>query len=343
MKKIIYLVAGGTGGHINAALSLGEYLQSNYKVKYISGTRYLDYKLFEKSDVLHLDSKPLRTKNPFTLVKNLCKNFAIFLKLMSIYIKEKPRFIVGAGGYICGPTLLAGWFLRVPVFIIEQNAIAGVTNKILSKFSKKIFTNFKETKGLPKYKTIVSGNPIRSQIKYTPIKENSESVSVLVFGGSLGAKQINEVIKELVSKTYEKNIKILHQVGKDLIDDEVIAKIEYIQVEYIEDMQKAYEECDLIIARAGASTISELRVVQKPVLLIPFPFATDNHQYFNAVNLKEESKFYVNVIDYNLPKEKIVEIVYKEIQNFQAKSLEVKTAPIGANSIIKKEIEKCLE
>jgi len=343
MKETIYLVAGGTGGHINAALSLGEFFKNEYEVKYISGTRYLDLKLFKNTNVLHLDSKPLRTKNPFTLIVNILKNLVIFVRLIFKYIAKRPKFLIGAGGYICGPTLLAAWMLGIPVFIIEQNAIAGVTNKILAKFSKKIFTNFIETKGLPSYKTIVSGNPIRSQIKFTLIKEKKNEINILVFGGSLGAKQINEVIKKVLQKNFSKKVSIYHQVGKDLVDLSVKSNINYTQVEYIEDMQKAYENCDLIIARAGASTISELREVKKTSILIPFPFATDNHQYFNAINLKKENKFPVKVFDFKLDTDTLADMVYKEIEEFKVTLIEDENAPIGANEIIGKEISKCLE
>lgn len=350
MKSLVYLVAGGTGGHINAALSVGEILDSSYEVKYVSGTRYLDYKLFADKNAYHLDSKPVRTKNPITLLKNLTLNLLVFFTFFTKLIGNRPKFLVGAGGYICGPTLLAAYLLGIPVYIIEQNAIMGVTNKILSKIAKRIFVNFKDTKGLENNrKVIVSGNPVRSKIQYTKQELNEEKINILVFGGSLGATQVNEAILELMKLNPSKPISIHHQVGKGNIvnDVENDKNYSYEQVEYIEDMDKAYEWSNIIISRAGASSVSELKIVGKPCLLIPYPAATDNHQFFNAVNLKKEVSFYVEVLDQNLKGIDLAKVIkaHLEVLLENPEMLKSKTVDIekSAANIIKDEIEKCLE
>lgn len=346
MKEKVYLAAGGTGGHINAALSMGEYFQNKYDITYFSGTRYLDYKLFKGTNVVHLDSKPLRTKNPFRLIVNIAKNSIIFIRLLARFVVSKPKFIIGAGGYVCGPTLLAAWMIGVPIFIVEQNAVMGVTNKILSKFAKKIFVNFKNTKGLEgSSKVIESGNPISNKIKFTEQKVEENTLKVLIFGGSLGALQINEAIKILVKNNLDFKLKIKHQVGKDKISkvENISANIEYEQVEYIDDMENAYEWSNVIVARAGASTISELRVVQKPTLLIPYPAATDNHQYHNAKLLKSESKFAVEIINHKLPKEELASSILDSLQAiFHENKIKIKIEKNESeipNKIILKEIE----
>lgn len=303
MKKI-YIAAGGTGGHINAALSLGEEYFGKYDVIYITGKRYLDYQLFENKNSIHLNSRPLRSKNPFIIIKNLIINFWVFLGLFSLFLKNNPDFIIGAGGYVCGPSLLCAKLLGKRVFIIEQNAVVGLTNKILSKFSNIIFTNFKTTKGLEKIspnKIMNLGNPIRKNIVFS---ENiiGDEIKILVFGGSLGAEQINHAIHKILDQKFSKKVIITHQVGKNNLDPSVLGSenIEYKQIEYIEDMNKEYKESNIIIARAGASTISELRVIKKPSILIPYPAATDNHQYHNAINLKEENNFFVDILDHTI-------------------------------------------
>jgi UDP-N-acetylglucosamine--N-acetylmuramyl-(pentapeptide) pyrophosphoryl-undecaprenol N-acetylglucosamine transferase len=263
-----------------------------------------------------------------------------------MFIIDRPKFVIGAGGYVCGPTLMSAWILGVPVFIIEQNAVMGLTNKLLSKIAKRIFVNFKETKGLENTKKVIkSGNPINNKIEFSPQEVEEGVLKILIFGGSLGAEQINEGIISLISKNPNFKLKIKHQVGKDKILENIIKSenVEYEQVEYIENMEFAYKWCNVIIARAGASTISELRVVKKPCLLIPYPLATDNHQYYNATLLKEESEFYVDVIDQTLYKEALADKILKQIKFINENNLinkKINDLPRdNPNEIILKEIE----
>lgn len=349
MKGLVYLVAGGTGGHINAALSVGEILDLNYNIKYISGTRYLDYRLFKEKETIHLDSRPIRTKNPYTLIKNILINSVVFIKFLFILIGNRPKFLIGAGGYICGPTLLAAYLLGIPVYIIEQNAVMGVTNKLLSVIAKRIFVNFKNTKGLEKHKNIiVSGNPVRNRIQFSKQKIDSEHINILVFGGSLGATQINEAIIELLKIEPSKKIVIKHQVGRyNLLKNvEMNNKYTYEQVEYIDDMESAYRWSNIIISRSGASSVSELKIIAKPCLLIPYPAATDNHQFYNAINLKKEVSFPVEVIDQKLKGLELAKMMLAHLEVFLQDIDKLKNRPeaneVSAAQIIKEEIEKCL-
>jgi UDP-N-acetylglucosamine--N-acetylmuramyl-(pentapeptide) pyrophosphoryl-undecaprenol N-acetylglucosamine transferase len=295
------LVAGGTGGHINAALAVGEKLQEEgHEVIYFTGKRQLDYKLFQNVHVKHLDSRPLRTHNPITLVKNIILNIVSFISIFIFLLRKRPRFLLGAGGYVCGPTLLAGFIQFIPVYIIEQNAVMGLTNKILGWISSRIFVHFSKTKGLSavlQKKVLVVGNPTRKSIYPVPTKKLDETLKVLVFGGSLGAKQINDVIFDLLKIQFDFKLEIHHQVGIDQSISNVDSKISYHPMSYIENIQKEYEWCDVIISRAGASTISELALIRKPVLIFPYPKATDNHQLFNAKIFQEEADFSVEVLD----------------------------------------------
>lgn len=294
------LVAGGTGGHINAAIAVGEALENEgWEVNYVTGKRPLDYKLFSNLNVRHLDSRPLRTNNPIKLFQNIIMNLYSFISVFLSFISSRPEVIIGAGGYVCGPTLLAGRILGVPVFIIEQNAVMGLTNKILGWFSSKIFVHFSKTKGLSDKlaaKVVVVGNPTRKSIKPTPRKEFDGILKVLVFGGSLGAHQINEIISSLLKLDIKFKIEIRHQLG-NVSNIPTSHTIPYTAYKYIDDMQAEYEWCDVIISRAGASTISELSIIQKPVLIFPFPAATDNHQFYNAEIFRLESDFTVEVLD----------------------------------------------
>lgn len=303
--KYAVLVAGGTGGHINAAIAVGEALkEENFEIQYLTGKRSLDYKLFKGQSVRHLDSKPLRTKNPLELLKNFLKNFLSFITIFVFFMKKRPQFIVGAGGYVCGPTLLAGFLQFIPVFIIEQNAVMGLTNKILGWISTRIFVHFTETRGLSPAltkKVSVVGNPTRKAIQPTPMREPSGNLKVLVFGGSLGATQINNVIFDIVTDAPFSDLSIHHQIGGDQKVPEIQTNIDYVPMNYIDQIQNEYEWCDVIIARSGASTVSELAIIKKPVLIFPYPQATDNHQFFNAQIFKKEADFTVEVLDPKLP------------------------------------------
>jgi UDP-N-acetylglucosamine--N-acetylmuramyl-(pentapeptide) pyrophosphoryl-undecaprenol N-acetylglucosamine transferase len=334
--KYAVLVAGGTGGHINAALAVGEALkEQSFDILYLTGKRPLDYKLFDGQNVLNLDSRPLRTNNPIQLFKNILLNFISFIKIFFLYLKKRPQFIVGAGGYVCGPTLLAGYLQFIPVFIIEQNAVMGLTNKILGWISTRIFVHFTKTKGLSASlakKVRVVGNPTRKAIQPIANKKLDGDLKVLVFGGSLGATQINKVIFDILKMTSVKNLEIHHQIGGDQKAPEIVTNVKYTPMNYINHIQKEYEWCDVIIARSGASTVSELAIIKKPVLIFPFPQATDNHQYFNAQIFKEESDFTVEVLDPKLPHDDAVKRTEEFLVKASRGELEYSSKPAPGNN-----------
>lgn len=334
MKHAV-LVAGGTGGHINAAIAIGEALSANgWDIQYLTGKRPLDYKLFKGQRVKHLDSRPLRTNNPFKLLMNVVLNIVSFFVIMVEFLKARPRFIVGAGGYVCGPTLLAGFLLFIPVFIIEQNAVMGLTNRILGWISTKIFVHFTKTRGLSAHlsrKVKVVGNPTRKAIQPVSPKHFDGELKVLVFGGSLGATQINKVIFDLLKNPSVAKLSIHHQLGGDQKAPEIPTSVNYVPMNYIEDMQAEYEWCDVIISRSGASTVSELAIIKKPVLIFPYPAATDNHQVFNAEIFKEEADFTVEILDPKLPHEECVKRAQEFLVKASRQELKYSSKPSAGN------------
>jgi UDP-N-acetylglucosamine--N-acetylmuramyl-(pentapeptide) pyrophosphoryl-undecaprenol N-acetylglucosamine transferase len=310
MKRYAVLVAGGTGGHINAAIALGERLQKKeFEIFYLSGQRPLDYKLFANRPVMHLGSWPLRTSNPLKLVNAVVRNIFVFVSILVDFIKRRPNFVVGAGGYVCGPTLLAAKLIGIPVYIFEQNAVLGLTNKLLARICNIIFTHFKITKGIPESlqgKVRVVGNPTRAVIQFKKAAAFESPLKILVFGGSLGATQINEVIADIVQNDFAMPISIIHQTGRDEDMKVNIGKNgQYTQKKYLDNIEEQYNWCDVLVARAGASTISELRIVRKPAFIIPFPQATDNHQWWNAIQYKEETDYDVEIVDPKLSRQEI--------------------------------------
>lgn len=304
MSALVVLVAGGTGGHINAAIALGERLRlRGYEIQFLTGQRPLDHKLFQGLNARHLESWPLRTKNPMKLLRSLVKNFRVFVEIYKSFKQRRPDFAVGAGGYVCGPTLLAAKLQGIPVFIIEQNAVLGLTNRLLAKFSDLILTHFKHTRNLPvglQPKVRVVGNPTRSSIVYTAPRKIEAPLRVLVFGGSLGAQQINRAIELLIQGDHGIGLDIIHQTGSDEKPQVSLAPgVSYRATKYIDNIQLDYAWADVVVARAGASTVSEMRIIRKPCLLIPYPQATDNHQVWNARELREEKVSAVKIADAN--------------------------------------------
>jgi UDP-N-acetylglucosamine--N-acetylmuramyl-(pentapeptide) pyrophosphoryl-undecaprenol N-acetylglucosamine transferase len=297
-NKVIFLAAGGTAGHINAALALGGfYEEQGYLVRYFTGKRPLDLKLFKGHDVEFLNVAAIRSKSPITLIKSLFTNAITFIGLFKIITIHKPELVGGMGGYVCGPMLLAARLMGKKTFILEQNAIAGLTNQLLSRVVNYKFVNFNETKKMARDQIVV-GNPIRNEFDYHKFQREfnpDEPVKLFFFGGSLGATQINQLVEKLCITL--DNISIKHQVGlNNSYQFKIKDGIEYQQLEYVDDMFAVYNWADVIICRSGASTVSELAVVAKPCILIPFPYAVDNHQYYNALKFKESSDFPCEII-----------------------------------------------
>jgi UDP-N-acetylglucosamine--N-acetylmuramyl-(pentapeptide) pyrophosphoryl-undecaprenol N-acetylglucosamine transferase len=229
--------------------------------------------------------------------------YAIFLIPVSIIqsffivLKFRPSAVIGVGGFCSGPVLFASWMLRKPIFILEQNTVMGITNRIGSRFAKKVFTAFP----LSKYKSqkvIVCGNPVRSSIsssKKSLAKLNKNSTdpyfNIFIFGGSQGSMAINKCITDAIPLLNKlKGISVNHQTGK--VDYERVrqeykrATFDHEVFDYSHDMPALYDQADIVISRAGASTIFELISAKLPSVLIPLPTAADNHQYFNAKFLK---------------------------------------------------------
>ena len=228
---------------------------------------------------------------PFKLLKSL-------YQARQIIQKFQPDAVIGTGGYASAPTLKAAQWLKVPYFIQEQNSFAGITNKWVSKKANKIFVAYQNMeKFFPKAKIQITGNPIREGL--TTIQDKNKNAfesfsldenkfTLLVLGGSLGAKSINQLSSNL-SFFQENEVQILWQCGKFYYDEYKEKQTEMVQVRpFIENMNDAYAVADVIISRAGASSVSELCVVGKPVIFVPSPNVAEDHQTKNAQAIADE-------------------------------------------------------
>jgi len=304
-SKLTYILcAGGTGGHINAAISIGKTLsENNHQIQYYSGERELDYKLFANFNCRHIKSSGIKGKNIKYILKSLLYVMTSFWNCLNEISELRPKAVIMTGGYVCAPVGLAAFFLGIPIYLLEQNSIAGLSNRMLAPFAQKIFVNFGKVQGLSwfKNKTLVTGNPVKnfeSLVKIT--QEVVDEIRILAIGGSLGANDICEFIDIISKSGLTSKVSICLQTGlqnhtkwKEKISSTESCKVEVL--DYLDDMPDRYQWANVVISRSGASSLSELALIRKPCLLLPYPFAADNHQEVNALEFEQTQSFYVKV------------------------------------------------
>ncbi|WBV55143.1 undecaprenyldiphospho-muramoylpentapeptide beta-N-acetylglucosaminyltransferase [Chryseobacterium daecheongense] len=308
-KKLkVLLSGGGTGGHIFPAIAIADEIRKRFpdtEFLFIGANGKMEMEKvpqagypIEGIDIAGIDRGNMLSNLglPFKILKSLSRSKKIIKRFA-------PDFAIGTGGFASGPALYEASKLGIPIFIQEQNAHAGVTNKILSKKAKAVFTAYPKVEGFPDDKIKFLGNPIRENIilgmeESSQAKEkmglNKEKLTILSVGGSLGSRTLNNSWRSHFDELINKDYQLIWQTGKldykDIIEETKDKKSQNIQIlEFIKDMEKAYSAADIIVSRAGAIAISELAVAQKPVLLIPFPFAAEDHQTKNALNLVEKN------------------------------------------------------
>ena len=296
MNRVV-VMAGGTGGHIFPALSVAEILRdSGCQVTWLGSRGGMEESLVPRSgfDGDWISIKGFRGKG---ILSKLAAPFRIIVSVVQaayILIKRRPTVVLGMGGFASGPGGLAAWLLRRPVVIHEQNAIAGTTNRILSRFARSVFEAFPNSFSAGTDVTVV-GNPVRADIIALPMPEHrfnqrTGATRILILGGSQGALILNQYVpNELVALSRTFDIEVWHQTGKNTID---VARQHYADVPFevrvdgfIDDMAAAYSWADIVICRAGALTVSELACAGLASVLIPFPYAIDDHQTANAQHL----------------------------------------------------------
>ncbi len=312
-KKIIF-AAGGTGGHINPALAVAGEVRRRYpdaKILFIGTAEKMEARLVPAAGY---DFKTIQISG-FNRVLNLngikqnIKTLSHLLKSSSqakkIIREFAPDAVIGFGGYVSGPVVRAAAKLGIPTAIHEQNAFPGVTNKTLAKMVDAVMLTAEQAAQYmqPKNPVIVTGLPVRGELLEADRDISraelglDEKPLILSMGGSLGAKAINEAMLEVISNRWQaNNCTFMHATGKDckdfperLAERSVDVNAKNIIVrDYINDMHRCLAAADLVICRAGASSLSEFQALGKPSILIPYPFATENHQFHNAKALADK-------------------------------------------------------
>lgn len=355
----VIISAGGTGGHIYPALAIlnkikekepgSEFLYigtHNRMEKDIIPTYGIHYEAIEiyglnRKNIL----KNFKTLKCFIEAKKKCK------KLMKEF---RPDCVIGVGGYVTGPVISSAHKLGIKTFIHEQNSIPGKANLYLSKFADNIFISFKSSgKYFPEYKTIYTGNPCSeeaihsSKIDKKELGLNPNKKLVLFVMGSLGSSKVNDMLYKTMNLVKSKEYEILFVTGKDSYEE--MSQKKYPSnvkvVPFIEKMTRVMKVTDLIVSRAGASTLSEIIALHIPSILIPSPYVPNNHQYMNALDLKEKDAA-IMIEEKNLKSELLVNTIDQLLNNEETikqmkKNLEVLEVKDSASRIYEAIKEKC--
>lgn len=346
----IVITAGGTGGHIFPALAIINKIKShdkNSKFLYFGTTDRMEKDIIPEKGIpyIGIQMKGLNRKN---ILKNITvlKIYLAAIKKAEVELKKfKPDIVIGVGGYITAPVLVAANHLGIKTIIHEQNSIPGVSNKLLSHFVNKICVSFKESESyFPKKKTIYTGNPRSEEIlsmekgKREDFGFNHKSKFIILVMGSLGSLTMTKKMKELIPSFKDKDYQVLVVTGKNYYDDYKDVKIP-TNVKIVPFYDAKYmKDADLIITRSGASTIAEVTALLLPSIMIPSPYVTHNHQYKNAKAL-EDKKACKILEEKDFCKENLLSLIddcfKKEVYNEMRKNLKEFSCPNSAEAIYK--------
>ena len=346
----IAITAGGTGGHIFPALAIINKIKShdkNSKFLYFGTTDRMEKDIIPEKGIpyIGIQMKGLNRKN---ILKNITvlKIYLAAIKKAEVELKKfRPDIVIGVGGYITAPVLVAANHLGIKTIIHEQNSIPGVSNKLLSHFVNRICVSFKESESyFPKKKTIYTGNPRSEEIlsmekgKREDFGFNRKSKFIILVMGSLGSLTMTKKMKELIPSFKDKDYQVLVVTGKNYYDDYKDVKtptnvkiVPFYDAKYMKD-------ADLIITRSGASTIAEVTALLLPSIMIPSPYVTHNHQYKNAKAL-EDKKACKILEEKDFCKENLLSLIddcfKKEVYNEMRKNLKEFSCPNSAEAIYK--------
>ena len=303
----IVLTGGGTGGHLFPALALAEEFKErdrDCEILFIGSATGIEKNIVPKYgyQLELLDTEGFKDKRWLNKLTALLKAVKAVIVAARILNSFRPDGVIGTGGYSSGPVILAARFLRIKTAILEQNTIPGLTNRILGKFVNMIFVAFEESKKyFPGRRVIMAGNPVRKELLKTEVRSQESGVmgknerfTILVFGGSQGAKAVNTAFLDAMEYLADirGSIRIIHQTGDaDYLAIKKTYERKGIKADvfrFIDDMAAVYSLADLVICRAGATSIAEITAMGLASILIPYPFAANNHQEINARCLSDK-------------------------------------------------------
>jgi len=349
MKVIV--TAGGTGGHIYPALGVIEKLKldKNNEILYIGTTNRMESEIVPQLGIKYegLEIYGL-TKNIKRNIKNVKCIMSSYKKCKNIMKEFKPDYVIGFGGYVSFPVLMAAHKYKIKTGIHEQNMIPGKTNKLLSKYANTTFISFEESSKYFKNQCILSGNPCGEKAELitahdkTKLGLSKNKKLILIVMGSLGSEVVNRSLTEFLESFQSETSEILFITGKSSYEEFKKLKVSKCVkvIPFYNALSGLMKTCDLIISRAGASTISEIIALNIPSILIPSPYVANNHQYYNALDLKEKGVS-IMLEQKDLTTEalkKAIDEIFKSEKEFKEK---LKNIPkLKASTIIVEEMKK---
>ncbi|MHB1646301.1 MAG: undecaprenyldiphospho-muramoylpentapeptide beta-N-acetylglucosaminyltransferase [bacterium] len=314
------IAGGGTGGHLFPGLAVAEKIKEidpSAGIYFIGTSKGIESKLKDEYglQLYIINASGFSGKKVMNKIKSFINTFIVFKEVNNIFKEIKPDFVLGLGGYSSFAPVFYAKFKGIRSGVMEQNLEPGLSNKILGYFRITVFASFNETKKyFPFSKFIFSGNPVRKNILNIipkPPDVSKKELAIFIFGGSQGAASINKAAMNLISSLdtdIKRVITIFHQTGEKEYDNINYfysnCGIKHYEVfKFTNNMEKYYELSDIIIARSGAGTVSEIIAIKKPAILIPYPYAAKNHQFKNAYYLLNIKGAYLIKDDENLSKE----------------------------------------
>lgn len=363
MSYKIIIAGGGTGGHIFPAVAIAnalKQLQPDMEFLFVGAKGKMEMERVPQAGY-NIKGLDIAGYNRSSLIKNFTlpyKLVASFFQVRKIFKEFKPDAVIGVGGYSTFPVLRYAQQLRIPTFIHESNSFAGKANMMLAKGATKIFTaSAGMEKFFPANKIMITGNPVRKEIAAEGVSKsdavnffglNPEKKTVLAIGGSLGAKSINTALAHGIEKFDENNLQLIWQTGKQTASDFLPLARDRKNVvisEFIQNMKMAYAAADAIVSRAGAMAVAEICVSKKPAVLVPFPFAAEDHQTENAMHLVNKNA--AMIVKDSEAKDKLVDTIIALANNQSHQDLLseniAKLAVVNADEVIANEIFKTIK
>jgi UDP-N-acetylglucosamine--N-acetylmuramyl-(pentapeptide) pyrophosphoryl-undecaprenol N-acetylglucosamine transferase len=356
------IAGGGTGGHIFPAIAIANSLKklnAQHEILFVGAKGKMEMEKVPQAGY-RIEGIDIAGFNRSSLIKNLglpLKLIKSFFQVRKIVDGFRPDAVVGVGGYSSFPVLRYAQAKGIPTFIHEANSFGGKSNMLLSKKATKVFVATDDMERFfPVEKLLVTGNPVRKSISETSVSKGDalqffglgeDRQTVLVVGGSLGAKSINEAIDRHLDELLNNNLQVIWQTGKPYVEkakQRATGRSHVWVNDFITQMEKAYAAADIVVSRAGAMAIAELSLVKKPVVFVPYPFAAEDHQTANAMNLVNKSAAILvkdnEAVDKVVPA--IIELSGNKRKQDELKGNISKVAVSDADLVVAKEIVKAI-